>query len=118
MPMSRWACISPFAIWTGCSGRTSKRSKRITGPGCNYAKWLWVLDATETLIRQPLPDVPPIPFDHPKIDRGVFVAGTPPSPIFYGGYMGIHSDEDIPEFCGDGRLVHCHRKRSECAGGG
>ena len=32
------------------------------------------------LIRQPLPDVPPIPFDHPKIDRGVFVAGVPPVP--------------------------------------
>ena len=62
----------------------------------------WVLDATEALIRQPLPDVPPIPFDHPKIDRGVFVAGTPPSPIFYGGYMGIHNDEDVPSFAGMG----------------
>ena len=62
----------------------------------------WVLDATEALIQQPLPDVPPIPFDHPKIDRGVFVAGTPPSPIFYGGYMGIHNDEDVPSFAGMG----------------
>ena len=62
----------------------------------------WVLNATETLIHQPLPDVLPIPFDHPRIDRGVFVAGTPPSPIFYGGYMGIHSDEDIPSFAGMG----------------
>ena len=62
----------------------------------------WVLDATETLIQQPLSDVPPIPFDHPKIDRGVFVAGTPPSPIFYGGYMGIHNDEDVPSFAGMG----------------
>ena len=115
---SRWACISPPAIWTGCSGPDIQKKQT------DYWTWLqlrevaWVLDATEALIRQPLPDVPPIPFDHPKIDRGVFVAGTPPCPIFYGGYMGIHSDEDDPEFCGNGRLVHCHRKRSEFAGAG
>ena len=72
--------------------------------------WTWVqlqevasvLDRTEELLRNPLPDVPPIPFDQPRVDRGVFVAGTPPSPIFYGGYMGIHSHDDIPSFAGMG----------------
>jgi len=72
--------------------------------------WTWVqlrevatvLDATAVLIRQPLPDVPPIPFDHPRIDRGVFVAGSPPTPIFYGGYMGIHKDEDTLKLPGMG----------------
>ena len=74
----------------------------------DYWTWMqlrevaWVLDATETLVRQPLPDVPPIPYDLPKIERGVFVAGTPPAPVFYGGYMGIHNDEDIPSFAGMG----------------
>jgi hypothetical protein len=63
--------------------------------------WTWlqlrevaqVLDATAILIRQPLPDVPPIPSGRARIDHGVFVAGTPPTPIFYGGYMGIEAKE-------------------------